>query len=281
MYDPSYKGNLKLPELGKRDRAIYNVLIALGVALTVGGIVLYPLLIFVFQYPLGDPNVAGVRNAMGILGIILYGGIMGLIVNGLLTGRGRKYPIFGAPGITYSGPEWTPVYPLLMPTRQAPEEVRRLVREGRQIVGIMAAGVLLSAFLFSTCILSGDFLYRDGSLRVVWGTGWEMAAYQPEDVAQIRVEQSRSSGRGAAFKDWRIRLDYTMNDGREYHFLVVDGEFQKDGEQSRVELLAQVLERYPEGVVQFCDQGMIPRIVFDQGYSPEDQRILEELFGVS
>lgn len=280
MYYSSYKGNLKLPELGKRDRAIYNVLIALGVALTVGGIVLFLLLILVFQYPLEDPSVAGVRNTASVLGIILYGVIMGLIVNGLLTGRGRKYPIFGAPGVTYGGPEWTPVYPLLMPTRQAPEGVRKLVREGRQIVGIMAAGVLLSAFVFSTCMLSGDFLYRDGSLRVVWGTGWEMAAYQPEDVAEIRVGQSRPSGRGATLKDWRIQLDYTMNDGKEFHFLVVDGEFQKDGEQSRIELLAQLLESYPEGVVKFYDQGMIPRIVFDQGYSPKDQRILEELFGV-
>lgn len=279
MYDSSYKGNLKLPELGKRDRAIYNVLIALGVALTVGGIVGYLLLILVFQYPLRDPNVAGVSNAMGVLGIILYGCIMGLIVNGLLTGRGRKYPIFGAPGVTYGGPEWTPVYPLLMPTRDAPEQVRRLVREGRQVVGVMAAGVLLSAFVLATCVLSGNFLDRDGSVRVIWGPGWEMSHYAPEDVEEIEVVQFRYRGRRSGLSEWRMDIHYQMDDGRTYTFQVADGAFQRDGEQSQVELLAEILRIYPEGKVEFYDQGHIPEIVRDQRYSPEDQKLLEELFG--
>ena len=276
MYYASYEGDLKLPELGRWDRAIYNVLIAVLSAAGVAGAAVLVAMFLLFPYPLQDAAVAGVAHSLNTFGVILFPALMMLIVWGLQTGRGRKYPILGAPGVSYDGP----VYPLLMPTRQAPEQIRSLVREGRVVALVMAAGVLLAAFVFATTWLSGNFLYRDGSLRVVWGTGWEMAAYEPEDVAEVRVEQNQSSGRHAYTADWRIQLDYTMNDGREFSFLVVDGEFQKDGERSRVEILAQVLDSYPEGTVQFHDQGMIPRIVFDQGYSPEDQMLLEELFGV-
>lgn len=280
MYDSSYEGNLKLPELGKRDRTVYHVLIGVLSAAGVGGVAVLLAMFLMFPYPLGDPGVAAVNHTLNIFGIIIFAVLLALIVWGLRTGRGRRYPIFGEAGIIYGGPEWTPVYPLLMPTRQAPEKVRYLVREGRQIAGIMAAGVLLAAFVFATTWRSGNFLGRDGSLRVVWGPGWEMACYEPEDVAEIRVDQTRSSGRRSYGSDWRIQLDYTMNDGKKYYFLVVKGEFQQGGEVSQVEILAELLQCYPEGIVRFQDRGMIPRIVFDQGYSEQEQGMLEDLFGI-
>lgn len=280
MYYDSYKGDLRLPELGKADRAIYNGLIAVTTVATVAGILAFLLLFLVVVYPLTDPNVAGVSHTLSIFGIIGFGVLMGLIINGLVVGRARRYPIFGAPGVTYGGPEWTQVYPLLMPTRQAPEQVRRLVRDGRQIVLIMAAGVLLAAFVFATSILSGNLLYRDGSVRVLWGPGWEMVHYAPENVEQIEVVQFQPRGGKSGLSQWRIDIHYQMDDGRAYSFQISDDAFQRDGQQSQVELLAEILGSYPKEIITFYDQGMIPRIVFDQGYSQEDQGILEELFGL-
>ncbi len=281
MYYSSYEGGLRLPELGTLDRAVYNVLIAVLTVLTVGGVLGFLLLFLVIVYPLTEPNVAGVSHTAGVFGLILFSVLMAIVIGALVTGLARKYPIFGEAGVTYGAPEWTPVYPLVMPTRQAPERVRRLVREGRLIAGLVAVGILLAGFVFATSVLSGNLLYRDGSVRVLWGPGWEMVHYQPEDVTAVSVVQFRPTGRGSARSEWRIDFELEMQDGRYYRFHVTDGEFQKDGELSRVKLLAEILDCYTEAKVTFYDSGHLPDVVHDQQYSVEDQQILEELFGIS
>lgn len=280
MYRASYEGGLKLPELGPLDRACYAVLIAVTLAGAVGGVVGFLILLLVVQYPLTEPNVAGVANAGSVFCILIFGILMGLIVYALVEGRTRKYPIFGAAGVTYGAPEWTPVYPLLMPVKSAPEQVRQAVHQAREIVCFMGAGLVLAAFVFATAVFSGNMLYDDGSVRVLWGPGWEIAHYAPEDVAEIEVVQFRTSGGKSGAGKWRIDVQYKMDDDRLYRFMVCDGAFREDGERSQVELLAQVLDSYPNAKITFYDRGYIPDVVRDQQYSQQDQEILEKLFGV-
>lgn len=280
MYRATYEGGLKLPELGALDRAIYAILVSVTMLGTVGAFAAFWILFN--KLPMMDPAVAGVDHTLSIFGILIFVILMGLVISALIHGWMCRFPIFGTAGVTYGAPEWTPVFPLLMPTREAPEQVKRDVREGRQIVLMMAAGVLLSAFVFATSMFSGNLLNRDGSVRVLWGPGWEMLHYQPEDVAEVTVELDRSGSgrRSMSTPKWYIRLSYRMDDDRLYSFQVTDAEFRKDEDQSQVELLARILDNYTEAKVTFVNGGRISAVIRDQQYSMEDQLIMEELFGV-
>lgn len=277
MYKSAYPGGLKLPELGKLDRAIYLVVITVTLLGAVGGgLAFLPL---IMRHHFTDPAVAGVENSFSVFGLLLFVLLMGLVIHALIQGLTRKYPIFGAPGVAYGGPEWTPVYPLVMPTGDAPEQVRQDVKQGRQMVLYLLAGVILAAFIFATSLLSGDILYEDGSMRVLCGPGWEVAQYQPDQVEEVTVAISQSSARTLG-RIWRMELRYKMDDDRIYTFFVTDEAFREGPERSQVELLMKILNRYPDAEIFVSNWDRLDNLIHDQQYSESDRQLLMELFGV-
>lgn len=272
MYQSSYEGGLRLPELGTRDRVIYLTLMAACVLSIVGATSAF--LLFYEKVHFVSPEVIGFANRTGLLGWCAVCCIILLLeLCPLIEGFNRKYPIFGAPGVTYGSPKWTQVYPLLMPRQDVPEEVRPGLRRARETVCFMLAGVVLVGVLFGVSLLSGNRLQEDGSVHVLWGFGWEVMDYQPEDVAEVTVSV-KSTGRYD--KKYKVFLDYKMDDDRLYQFCV--REFRDDGETSPVALLVNVLRCYPEADIRFVNGGRIPDLVYDQQYDDKEERLLMELF---
>lgn len=271
MYKSSYPGGLKLPELGKLDRVVYLMLIAASVLSAVGGTAAFLLLYEKVHFV--SPEVIGFSNRAGMFGWLTAVILIGLVAFLLIEGFQRKYPIFGVPGITYGGAEWTPVYPLLMPTADAPEQVRQDVRQGREIVCFMLVGVVLAVALLAVSLPSGHRLQADGSVHVIWGCGWEVKEYRPENVEELTVSV-RLVGRHS--KEYELLLEYKMDDDRYYEFFV--REFRNDGETSPISLLVDVLHCYPETDIVCENGGRIPELVYDQQYNDQEERLLIELF---
>ena len=264
-----------MPELGALDRCVYALLIALTL---LGAVLMVPVFLTLEnRIPFDAPAVVAYSNRMGILGVFLACILMVLVISALIGGCTRKFPIFGAAGVPYGGPEWTPVYPLLMPTRDVPEQVRRDVREGRQIAALLLAGVLLAGVVFGVSLLSGNRLDGDGGIRWLWGFGWECEHYEPEDVEQVTVVISRvGSNRGLSTKRCEIVLDIQTADERVHSFFLRD--FRKNGDSSQVALLKQVLECYDGAQLLLGNGHLLEELFCDQQYSPEDMAILGELF---
>lgn len=276
MYRANYSGGLRMQELGRLDRAIYGMVILL--LLVFGGLMIPVFLMLENQIPFLDTTVIGYSNRAGILGLALACVLIGFVIAALIGGRTRKFPIFGAAGVTYGGPEWTPVYPLLMSTRNAPEEVRKIVREGRQLVCIPLAGALIAAAIFGVSLCSGNRLFEDGSIRWLWGFGWEVERFEPEDVEQVTVSvRHAGSSRGISERKYEIVLEFQMTDDRTCSFFLRD--FRRDGIVSQVGLLEQLLRRYEDAELIFEGGGHFAELIQDQQYPPEDQAILRELFG--
>jgi hypothetical protein len=201
------------------------------------------------------------------------------VIGPLIQARIRQYPIFGRSDIAYGTEEYTPIYPLLMPSGDAPEEVRNAVREGRQSAAFLLAGVLLAVFVFAVSMLSGNLLDMDGGVRMLWGMGWEMESYEPEEVCEVTVVFHRPSGSPRSFstRKAKITLKFRMEDDRLYEFGV--DSFRRDSGLTQVELLEQILSRYPGADIRFQGEELLSQVVRDQGYSQTDQRILMELVG--
>lgn len=271
MYKSSYPGGLKLPELSTRDRVIYLTLIVLSILGAVGATVAFLLLYEKVHFV--SVEVIGFANRAGVFGWLAVVTLMVLVSAALIAGFNRKFPIFGAPGVTYGGPELTPVYPLLMPTADAPEQVKRDVRQGRETVCFLLAGALLAAVLFGVSLLSGNRLHADGSVHVIWGFGWEVMEYQPENVEEVTVSLE---GMGKHPRKYEVVLNYKMDDDRLYEFCV--REFRDDGETSPIALLVDVLRCYPEADIDCLNGGRIPDLVHDQQYNDKEERLLIELF---
>lgn len=271
MYKLSYPGGLKLPELSTRDRVIYLTLIVLSILGAVGATVAFLLLYEKVHFV--SAEVIGFANRAGVFGWLATVTLMVLVSTAMIAGSNRKFPIFGAPGVTYGGPELTPVYPLLMPTADAPEQVKQDVRHGRETVCFLLAGVVLAAALFGVSLLSGNRLHADGSVHVIWGFGWEVKSYKPENVEAVTVSVK---GMGRYNKKYEVVLKYKMDDDRLYEFCV--REFRDDGETSPVALLVNVLREYPEADITFINGGRIPDLVLDQQYDNREERLLYELF---
>lgn len=271
MYKSSYEGGLKLPELGKLDRGIYLTLIPVSVLSAVGATIAFFLLYEKVHFV--SPEVIGFANRAGILGWMAVMVLMVLVTGALIGGFNREFPIFGAPGVTYGGPEWTQVYPLLMPTADAPEQVKRDVRQGRETIGFLLAGIVLAGALFGVSLQSGDRLHADGSVHVIWGFGWEVKEYQPENVEEVMVSLEAMGRRP---RKYEVVLKYKMDDDRVYEFCV--REFRDDGETSPIALLVKALSCYPDADIDFINGGRMPDLVCDQQYNEEEERLLIELF---
>lgn len=274
MYQSSYPGGLKLPELGTLDRAVYLTLIAASVLGTIGATAAFLLLYEKVHFV--SPEVIGFSNRAGAFGWLAAVILMVLVIYALIEGFQRKYPIFGAPSVTYGGAEWTPVYPLLMPTADAPEQVKQDIRQGRETVCFLLAGIVLAAALFCVSLSSGHRLHADGSVHVIWGCGWEVKEYRPENVEELTVSV-RLVGRHS--KEYELCLEYKMDDDRLYEFFV--REFRDDGETSPIALLVDVLRCYPEADIDCLNGGRIPDLVYDQQYNDKEERLLIELFNRS
>lgn len=277
MYRSSYSGGLRMPELGRLDRVIYG----LGITVLAGlGALMIPVfLIFENRVPFADQAIVAYSNRAGILGFFLSFLLMGLVVWAFAGGRFRKFPIFGVSGVAYGEPEWNPVYPLLMSTRNQPEHVKRAVWEGRQLVYIFTVTALAAVLIFGISLLSGNRLCSDGSIRWIWGFGWEAECFVPEEVEQVTVRnQLVGSNRGISSRRYEITVEFRTEDDRIHSFLLRD--FRKDGELSQVGFLAQVLDCYQDADLTFLNGEHLNDLIRDQQYSAEDQVILLELFGV-
>ena len=199
-----------------------------------------------------------------------------IVIHQLIRGRIRKYPIFGVKGISYGGETYTPVYPLLMPTANAPEEVKQKVREGRQLALFLPVGILLAVILFTSSLLGGHRLDADGGVRVLWGPGVEVLSYEPEEVRQVTIAFRTHRGKyGISPAKAYIVVKIQTEDDRHYQFRL--DEFRKDGEQTQVEQLKRILDRYTGADLRFQGEKLLEDVVRDQGYSQADHRILLEL----
>lgn len=277
MYKSSYPGGLKLPELSSVDKTVYAALLGVTCLGSAGAVTAF--LLLWQKLPLTDPAVAGFANSMGILGMVIAGLLMALVIGQLFRARIREYPIFGRTDISYGSEAYTPIYPLLMPTGNAPEEIKRTVREGRQSACFLLAGVILAVFVFAVSMLSGNLLDMDGGVRILWGPGWELESYEPEEVDEVTVVFHRPSGSPRSYspRKAKITLKYRMEDDRLYEFEV--NSFRRDSGLTQVELLEQILSRYPGAQIRFQGEQLLSQVVRDQGYSQTDQRILMELIG--
>ena len=136
---------------------------------------------------------------------------------------------------------------------------------------LTALGWLLGFVMFSFCFLGGTHLYADGTVRSISVFGEEIASYTPEQIERVFLEIRTSKG--------GTELRLTMRTP-ENNLLIFEYSDLMEGDRSRVELLREILERYPDEKISSDGAWNLERLCQQFPCSEEEQTYLEELFDV-
>ena len=136
---------------------------------------------------------------------------------------------------------------------------------------LTALGWLLGLVMFSFCFLGGTHLYADGTVRSISVFGEEIASYTPEQIERVFLEIRTSKG--------GTELRLTMRTP-ENNLLTFEYSDLMEGDRSRVELLREILERYPDEKISSDGAWNLERLCQQFPCSEEEQTYLEELFDV-
>ena len=136
---------------------------------------------------------------------------------------------------------------------------------------LTALGWLLGLVMFSFCFLGGTHLYADGTVRSISVFGEEIASYTPEQIERVFLEIRTSKG--------GTELRLTMRTP-ESNLLTFEYSDLMEEEHTRVELLREILERYPDEKISSDGAWNLERLCQQFPCSEEEQTYLEELFGV-
>ena len=136
---------------------------------------------------------------------------------------------------------------------------------------LTALGWLLGLVMLSYCFLGGTHLYADGTVRSISAFGEEIASYTPEQIERVFLEIRTSKGGTELCLTMRTPENNLLT--FEYSDLMV-------GDRSRVELLREILERYPDEKISSDGAWNLERFCQQFPCSEEEQTYLEELFDV-
>lgn len=136
---------------------------------------------------------------------------------------------------------------------------------------LIALGWLLGLVMFSFCFLGGTHLYADGTVRSLTAFGEETASYTPEQIERVFLEIRTSKG--------GTELHLTMRTP-ENKLLTFEYSDLLEGNQTRAELLREILERYPDEKISCDGAWNLERLCQRFPCSEEDQAWLEALFGL-
>ena len=136
---------------------------------------------------------------------------------------------------------------------------------------LTALGWLLGLVMFSFCFLGGTHLYADGTVRSISVFGEEIASYTPEQIERVFLEIRTSKG--------GTELRLTMRTP-ESNLLTFEYSDLMEGEHTCVELLREILERYPDEKISSDGAWNLDRLCQQFPCSEEEQTYLEELFDV-
>ena len=136
---------------------------------------------------------------------------------------------------------------------------------------LTALGWLLGLVMFSFCFLGGTHLYADGTVRSISFFGEEIAGYTPEQIERVFLEIRTSKG--------GTELRLTMRTP-ENNLLIFEYSDLMEGDRSRVEILREILERYPDEKISSDGAWNLERLCQQFPCSEEEQTYLEELFDV-
>lgn len=136
---------------------------------------------------------------------------------------------------------------------------------------LTALGWLLGLVMLSFCFLGGTHLYADGTVRSISVFGEEIASYTPEQIERVFLEIRTSKG--------GTELRLTMRTP-ENNLLTFEYSDLMEGDRSRVEILREILERYPDEKISSDGAWNLERFCQQFPCSEEEQAYLEELFDV-
>ena len=269
------KKRLNLPPLGWKDICLY----LLGILLSVGLLLGVFLALFQFEdqvCALVAPGALGRSDSANLLisiAAIFLPTALGTIS---LERMEQRYPIFGNPGYTYGGGSWDPVYPAMLRDENAPPEVQKSVKDARFGLSLWGLGLALSVVLGVFAIVGGTWLYPDGSIETTVGFGEVTKCVSAEQIDRV-ILNVREPGRRE--HRWKLELTFRTEDNKLIAFSVHD---LVTGEgESEVDVLRRIFACYPEEKLRFENADMLDRVFWWCDYDQEDQRYLEELFGVS
>ena len=268
-----------VPPLGWRDICLYLLALVLsggGAVLGFGTMLWWRKELTAFL----APEALCTAQTSGIWLFVLGGLTMMGLFGCALDYFAWKYPILGAPGVSYGGEEWDPVYPMLLKDPDAPEAVKKAVNTARTNLVLWGVAWVAAALVLVLWAGGGTRLYPDGSIRTTVGFGEVTAAYAPEQIERIFLEVEKPSSRNRSPGEWwELKLTFRTQDNELIEFCVHDFAADPSG-GSEIDRLRELLERYPADILRFENGEDLGRLYGRYEYDQEDQQYLEELFGV-
>ncbi len=268
----------KLPPLGWRDICLY----LLALALSGGGVVLGFGTMFLWRKELMAflaPGALCTAQTSGIWLFALGGFTMVGLFGCALDYLGWKYPILGAPGVSYGGEAWDPIYPILMKDPDAPEAVKKAVNTARTKLMLWGVAWVAAALVLVLWAGGGTRLYPDGSIQTTVGFGEVTERYAPEDIDRVFVTVTYSTGRRGygTPRNPDLMLKLRTLDNQIIEFCLKD--FRIPEGESELETLENILERYPEEKRRY-ENGAYLYLFRGLGrFDDREMTYLENLFG--
>lgn len=270
----------KLPPLGWRDICLY----LLALVLTGGCVVLGFGTMFWWRKELTAflaPEALCTAQTSGIwlfaLGGFTMVGLFGCALDCLFW----KYPILGAPGVSYGGGEWDPIYPMFLKDPDAPEAVKKAVNTARTKLMLWGVAWVAAALVLVLWAGGGTRLYPDGSVQTTVGFGEVTEHYAVEDIDRVFVTVTYSTGRRryGTPRDPDLMLKLRTSDNQIIEFCLKD--FCIPEGMSELEALESVLENYPEEKRRYENGEYLYLFLGLDRFDGGELDRLEELFGVS
>lgn len=262
----------QIPALSRGDKAIYNVLMALCLPVSLAALFLWR----TRQVRLlSQDALAMSETAVG--GFVLFAFLFAHV--GIFAElKQNKVHLFGRRDITYGPPKWREAYPILRPhpkVHRKPEEQRRLRRNWIAYLACWLAVVLIAW----GAVYPRKVWETDGGVTVYGWRNRAVRVVEPEELVQVCFEtDSIMISRNHWTAGLQIRL--TTAEGETYLFDQRDQSSSCRTREEWLTRLVQLKDALPPGVAanMINLDYDLEDVIRDNDYTPAEAALLYRLF---
>lgn len=271
----------RFPKLSAVDKTLYTILLWLVVLLFVACVIGFCLLRDVIGF--ADETVAAkednISKWLALIPLIVFALAAFVFLKLCMMG---KWPLFGQKNFRYGQSGWTEVYPLFMknrPKRDQTEDQKR----GRKLVTMFVVGVLLISCVPLPLSLYGrDCLHYDGSITQHNMFNIQVREYASGQIAEVeyKTHQRRVKRTGIDRYEWDAVVVLTTENGRKYSFSNWEFRDAAEGNIYWLTAMLQMKARYSPQIITYSGTENLENVIWDNGLSAEEEKLLRQLFGM-
>lgn len=267
------KRRIQVPPLSRRDKGIYNCLMAVSVVV---GLFLYVAMSVLFRASaFRDTHILALRNPTETVFAVL-GAFWGLAcVYGLCRLTSKRQPILGRTSAEFRPPQWKEVDPLLHKRfwKKLFSDKKRLMWTGLCVFSL----ILVFVFVFVLGLLPRQCLYDDGSVSVYNCFNKQTKEYNRSDIAEVNICTAYYPARRSV-EGWGVEIKIVMEDGADFVFRCEHLRLSEADIRGAIAGMHQIKSCFDPRLITVSGKDKLPEVIRNMHLNEQQAELLYALF---